>query len=897
MINMRLILFVSLFNLTSLVALSQVPTWQAPVLSDDTWRYLEPTLQPILTWNEVGFNDASWPTGQGGFGYADGDDNTIVGAQVSIYLRIEFNVSDPAAISDAFFYMDYDDGYVAYLNGTEIGRSATMNNTGTDPIYTTATDGEHEAQMYQGGSPEENIVSETLFQTGTNCLAIQVHNWSAASSDLSAIPFLFARITDGSTNYPNPPTWFAPPIEPFESNLPLVMLNTDGQTIPDNLIDATMGVIDNGAGQINANDDPPTDFNGRIGIEVRGSSSQQFPKKSYSLETRDLGGASWDVPLLGMPDESDWVLYAPYSDKSMMRNVLTYDLSNEMDQYASRTRYCEVFLNNNYMGVYVLMEKVKWGGDRVDIEKIDDNDNANDNLTGGYLLKVDKETGSGVEADWWSDITFYEVLREYGFQYDRPLRDNITPQQESYIQGHINGMEAIMDSPNAGDPATGYRDYFDLPALVDYTLLAELSRNIDGYRLSTYFSKQRDSRGGKLIMGPIWDINLGYGNADYCDGANTNGWAYLNCERDEIPIWWDVLFQEDDFQHLLACRWQELRAEILDETKLMDQMDDYATLIGEAADRNYQRWPILGTYVWPNAFVGATYAEEVQYMKDYISDRLAWMDANMPATSGSCGSANQSNILVSEISYHQISGNLSKDWIELYNSSSATIDLSHSTIKDGNNYNSFTIPAGTALSADSYLVVARDLEAFSAQYPGVTNVVQGSFNWGLSSGGDNIRIWDVNGLPIANFRYDSQAPWPSAANGFGPTAEFDISQSDQSDGNNWFEGCNGGSPGTAYVDCDLNVEELSSLSFNVRPSVGNGLIIVDLFVRGSETIQIELTDMGGRKVANLEPKNQLHSGRHQLNFNLADFGVENGFYLINVKGETGIRTERIVLAR
>ena len=691
--------------------------------------------------------------------------------------------------------------------------------------------------------------------------------------------------------------WFVPPIEPFESDLPLVMLDTDGQTIPDNTIDAFMGIIDNGPGQTNATDDPPTDFNGRIGIEVRGSSSQQFPKKSYTVETRDLGGASWDVPLLGMPEESDWVLYAPYSDKSMMRNVLTYDLSNEMDQYASRTRYCEVFLNGSYMGVYVLMEKIKWGGDRVDIEKMDENDNANDNLTGGYLLKVDKETGGGVEADWWSDITFYEVSREYGFQYDRPIRDNITIQQEAYIQGHINGMEAIMDSPNSGDPATGYRQYFDLPALVDYTLLAELTRNIDGYRLSTYFSKQRDSRGGKLIMGPIWDINLGYGNADYCDGAGTDGWAYLNCERDEIPIWWDVLFQDGNFRQLLGCRWQQLRFDILEETKLMDQMDDYATLIGLAADRNYQRWPILGTYVWPNAYVGATYAEEVQYMKDYLSDRLAWMDANISTGVVTCESFYAGSIRVSEISYNQESSNQSDDWFELHNSSSTSIDLSYSTIKDDNNYNSFTFPDGTTIEGDSFLVVARDLPAFSAQYPGITNVVQGSFNWGLSSAGDAIRMWDLDGLQIANFRYENQAPWPSAANGTGPTMEYDLSQGDQANGNNWFEGCVGGSPGTAYVDCILSVEESSNVAFTIRPSVGNGPITLDLLVKSSEVIQIELTDLGGRKVANLESGKQLHSGRHQLNFNLQDFGVENGFYLINVKSESGVRTERIILSR
>ena len=873
--------------LAGTVAYSQFPTWQAPVIAEDTWRYLEPTSQPALTWNEVGFNDSAWPTGQAGFGYGDGDDNTTVAAQVCVYLRIEFNVNDPSAISDALFYIDYDDGYVAYLNGTEIGRSNTMNNAGVDPPYDEATNGEHEAQMYQGGSPEEVEVDPTLFQSGTNCLAIQAHNWSATSSDMSAIPFLFTRITDGSSNYPNPPTWFVPPIEEFETHLPLIMLDSDGQTIPDNMmIDAQMSIINNGPGQLNATDDVPTDFNGRIGIEVRGSSSQQFPKKQYEIETRDLGGASWDVSILGMPEESDWILYAPYSDKSMLRNILTYDLSNAMGQYAPRSQFCEVFLNDVYIGVYVLMEKIKWGNDRVDIIQIDENDTEGNDLTGGYLLKVDKETGSGVEADWWSDITFYEIAREYGFQYERPLRTLITAEQETYIQEYVNDMEATMESTSAGDPATGYRHYFDLPAMVNYTLLTEFTRNIDGYRLSTFFSKQRDSRGGKLIMGPIWDMNIAYGNADYCDGDNTEGWAYLNCERDEIPFWWDVLFDDDDFRHLMSCRWQELRQGPFHEDSLMAQIDDYVDNIGAAAGRNYLRWPILGTWVWPNAFVGNTYEEEVQYLKDYVSGRLEWMDQNVAAPTGDCAPLFDP-LLVSEISYNQDVINESGDWFELYNGSSATIDLSYGTVKDNSNYNSFTFPAGSEILADSFLVVARDLDEFMAEYPDVENVVQGSFKFGLSTAGDDIRIWDVDGLPIANLTYGVHLPWPTGANGGGHTLEFDLNETDQNDPANWFEGCVKGSPGTRYTDCSLSIREQSSISFSVLPTIGAGEFTVYLGLKEAQLLTVQIMDLQGRQLGQVINAKGYQAGAHRIPISVSDLGLEYGFYLIRIMDENG----------
>jgi hypothetical protein len=156
---------------------------------------------------------------------------------------------------------------------------------------------------------------------------------------------------------------------------------------------------------------------------------------------------------------------------------------------------------------------------------------------------------------------------------------------------------------------------------------------------------------------------------------------------------------------------------------------------------------------------------------------------------------------------------------------------------------------------------------------------------------------DVDGLPIASFRFENQAPWPPAANGFGPTLEFDLAQSDQSNGSNWFEGCNGGSPGMRYVDCSLSVNEVKNVAFSVRPNVGNGPITVNLFMKSSGQVQISLLDLGGRTIVELQPSSTFETGRHQLRFDLSNNGLENGLYFINVKGNTGLRTERFLLAR
>ncbi|HMR57666.1 MAG TPA: CotH kinase family protein, partial [Cyclobacteriaceae bacterium] len=157
----------------------------------------------------------------------------------------------------------------------------------------------------------------------------------------------------------------------LSSNLPIVVINTAGATILDDpKIVADMGIIDNGPGQRNSVTDTYNNYSGKIGIEIRGSSSQSFPKKQYSIELRDATGEGVSAPLLGLPPEEDWVLFAPYNDKTLMRDVLAYKIGRDLNRYAPRTRFCELVLNGNYEGIYVLIEKIKRDNNRVDINKL-----------------------------------------------------------------------------------------------------------------------------------------------------------------------------------------------------------------------------------------------------------------------------------------------------------------------------------------------------------------------------------------------------------------------------------------------------------------------------------------------------------------------------------------------
>ena len=422
------------------------------------------------------------------------------------------------------------------------------------------------------------------------------------------------------------------------SDLPIVVINTNGNIIVDEpKVDAEIGILNNQAGERNYLSDS-FEYFGKIAIEIRGSSSQDlFPKKQYGFELRDELGEDMDTTLLGMPAEEDWILFAPYNDKSFMRDVLACKLGRDMDRYATRTRYCELVINDEYMGIYVLMEKIKRDKSRVDIAKLNPDENSGEDLTGGYIVKIDKTTGNG--GDGW--VSQYRPEPRNGnqqiyFIYEYPKETEITQEQKNYIQGYIAGFESSLKSSGFRDPVNGYRKYIDVPSFIDFMLINELTKNVDGYRLSTFMHKQKITDGGKLHMGPIWDFNLGFGNADYCTSGNPQGFVLdFNeiCSGDWwlIPFWWERMDQDYRFRNEVRLRWDELRAGPFQSEVILDYIDSVASALGnEAAPRNFERWPVLGQWVWPNYYVGSTFQDEIDWLKNWVSQRLNWLDNNLP---------------------------------------------------------------------------------------------------------------------------------------------------------------------------------------------------------------------------------------------------------------------------
>jgi hypothetical protein len=423
------------------------------------------------------------------------------------------------------------------------------------------------------------------------------------------------------------------------TNLPLFLINTNDYPIPDEpKITANLKIIFN-ENKKNKPTDAANIYDGKVGIEIRGKYSASLPQKPYGFETRDLSGVSKDVPLLNLPPDNDWILLANYNDKAFMRNTLALQIFRNLGHYAPRTRHCEVILNNSYDGIYVFTEKIKRGRNRVDINKLELTDNSGENVTGGYIFAVDYYN------DYNSWTGQYPPLGYPGkyvhFVYNYPDLDVITSDQKSYLWNYISSFEKVLYGSNFTNPVTGYRAYIDVNSFIDYFIVSELSRNVDAYKKSCFYNKANIVRGGLISAGPVWDFDWAWKDIWDCSiftKTDGSGWAYkvLECNVWPTPTGWvPRLMQDPLFVNQLRDRYTKLRNNVLSNFTLNNYVDSVANQLSEAQLRHYKRWPILGMdsgapEVEPPS---NTYAEEVTRLKDWISRRLNWLDAQMLTTS------------------------------------------------------------------------------------------------------------------------------------------------------------------------------------------------------------------------------------------------------------------------
>lgn len=969
----------------------------------DTFKYLIPTSEPNSSWNTSGFDDSNWANGISGFGYADGDDATIIpnGTQ-SVYLRKSFTIDNLATLTSLILDLDYDDAFVAYINGNEVARA---NINGTPPAYNAGTITDHEAQIYSGGNPERFLITNfsSFLNEGENVLSIQAHNISSSSSDFTIIPFLSAVFTtqnnsgitppailnlttnnyhtnfkissssetlmltnssgtvvneitaenlptntsigisntsgeivsysettpgyenssqeflgsvqsevvfsydsgvintaislvlSGNTSeeiiryttdgnepsetstvytsaiqidetltvkaqiflenylpsdiYTNSYVLNTTPLTFTDSNLPIVIIVTEnGATIPDEpKIFGTMKIIERPDGARNfvsdADNEAYINYSGTIGIETRGSSSQALDKKPYSFDTLEENRVDNDnVELLGMPKENDWILNSFAFDDSMMRDYISYDMARKMGQYAVNLKYCEVIINGDYKGLYALSEKIKIDGDRVDIVKLENTDNASPEVTGGYLIQTDRPSAEDPQV-WYNNGAGYII--------EKPNPEDITSSQSSYIESVFRSLD---QSTNNSNITSGYPSDIDVPSFVDYMLMAEIASNVDAYALSTFYHKDR---GGKLRAGPIWDYNLTYGN-DLFDFFGTN------YDRSFTNVWqfqysntgsniWPSLFNNSTFKCYLSKRFNEVTqtGEALNYNYVSSLIDDTVALISEAVVREDERWNTIDDFT-----------REITNLKSWLQERITWMTNNL-GSFNNCNNIQTPSLVISKINYNPLETDIfpesdDLEFIEITNTGNASVNLSGVYLRELGV--SYQFPANSFIAAGASIYLVGNETTFQEKY-GV--IPFDSFIRDLSNKSHHLVLADAFGNIIDQVMYLDKDPWPEAADGDGFYLELIDVNSDNSLASNW----------RASSEATLTTNSFNNdVRFNVYPNPTREKLMIS---SQQEIQEIVVLNLLGQQVK-----------KFQVNFKSGEINIidlKKGMYFLNLK--------------
>ena len=405
------------------------------------------------------------------------------------------------------------------------------------------------------------------------------------------------------------------------NGIPIVIINTDNNKRVESQtkeVTAYMKIID-------FKDNPMGIglYNGEIGIRGRGNSSWGMPKKGYNFSTEEK------VQIFDMAPSRDWMLMANYTDKSLMRNYTAFEFARDLGMaFAPKMRFVDIIWNGKYIGNYVIGERVKIDKGRLDLPKLKKDMTSDYEITGSFILEINHRWrlkngevtfntnifSPGHSTVWGPAEGDTVVIRQ-------PGRENLSPEAFEYIKNYFNEAEDALYSSNFKDPEKGYRKYFDIPSFVDWYLINELYKQVDAdMRLSTFFYKPRGD--DKIYMGPVWDFDLGAGNADYRSCDDPKGW-YVR-----TGLWLVRLFEDEWFEQQFKDRWNYLKENGYFDN-LFKRIDETAKYLEKSAEMNFEKWPTLGIYTWPNAnnwWDRTTYQSEVDYLKEWLKARFNWMD-------------------------------------------------------------------------------------------------------------------------------------------------------------------------------------------------------------------------------------------------------------------------------
>ena len=402
------------------------------------------------------------------------------------------------------------------------------------------------------------------------------------------------------------------------SSLPVMYINTyDERIYKEDVIWADFQVFENVS-------DPPV-FESLGAAKYRGNSSYYtFDKKSYRIKFYRDENKSRDYGLFGMGPDSEWVLNGPFLDRSLLRNRLMFELSGEMLPWSPQTRYCELYVNGEYHGVYLAIEPISAGQSRLGLTIF--------GLSSGATPYIIGRERVGTEDNEFKSYGTIMGKTSYYPNIEYPSAKKLTSAQQNYIKRDLDTMEEALYSNYFSDPRIGYAKYIDVDSFVDYYLLNEFALIIDAFQLSTYAYKDL---GGKLTM-TVWDFNNGFDNYPWFDCRPEDGFILAGTN------WIDRLLSDRAFTDKVVARYRELRGGLWETSHIMSILDENVEYLGDAIDRNFSVWGYTfserllsrdryGEYRDP-----VSHEDAVLKLKAAIVARLDYMDKNIDSLYGLC---------------------------------------------------------------------------------------------------------------------------------------------------------------------------------------------------------------------------------------------------------------------
>ncbi|MGH1366688.1 MAG: CotH kinase family protein [Calditrichia bacterium] len=1073
--------------------------WETIISWGDNWRYFSPIAEPPSNWREINFDDSSWLEGKSGLGYGDNDDSTTVAPRLSLFIRHTFFLQDASDIGEALLNIDYDDGFVAYLNGTEVARRTMGTPNSPPPAFNETASGLREAEIYQGGYPELVAGSEivSLLVTGTNVLTVQVHNDNAGSSDLTIIPFLtlgssqntggrgvhplvspnipalhtnfkissggetlilsdpsgtivnqlapialptnisYGRQSDGSNSLfyfdsPTPgasnnTTGFQQILQSPTANLaagfysqpqqlelnaasgtiryttngskptssspvysvPLTINSTSNirarafqpGSIPSETIThsyfinqqhdlATISIsfppasffnTDSGIYVLGNNYDPNFPFfganfwedwerevhlelfeeNGNLamslgaGAKIFGGWSRGNPQKSLSLFARNVYGAnSFDYQLFEekpIVEFESFILRNAGNDwnTSMFRDALTHQLIREANVDYLAYRPAAVYLNGDYWGIHNIREKINEhflaNNHDVDADEVD-------------LLEFDAQVIEGSNSHYLQMLNFIQT------------QDLNVPANYEQVQRWI-----------------------DIDSYCTYKISQLYVANQDwpGSNIKYWRPRSEDGRWRWILF----DTDFGYGlflpNAQQANmiafATEVNGPEWPN------PPWSTLLLRRlltsNEFKVTLLNKCADMLNQNFLPANVISVINSITATLQSEMPIHFARWggsisnwnnniaeikifasqrPFFMRQNFENYFslsgqstitlnaspqiAGSVQINSVQPNSEswqgiYFNGNpvtlkaipnpgyqfSGWIGASLPASdsvtyvptsdvtiTAQFALVDSFDIVINEINYNSSAAVNPEDWVEFYNNSNRTADISNWYFSDEEDTQIFPFPNGTILQQDSFLVICRDTSLFQATFPNATNVL-GNFSFGLSGGGELVRLFDASGQLVDSLTYNDVAPWPTEADGNGPTLSLINPNLDNALAQNWRASMNFGTPGMqndVFTGID-DVDPIEINSFQLQqnyPNPFNPQTTIQFRLPTPASIELTVYDLTGRRV-DVVAAGQYSSGVHNVVWN-PQKNIASGIYFYRLTANNSdIGTRKLILMR